>query len=254
MIIVLSPSKKLELTPLERAEVTRPELLNSAQELIGHLKQLSKEDVSALMKLSHKLTELNCERYQAFSTPFTEANAAPALTSFKGDVYDGLRAEDFTKEQCLFAQAHLRILSGLYGLLRPLDLIQPYRLEMGTRLATNKGKNLYEFWGEVITELVSRDIEASSGDRYLINLASNEYFKSIKTKQLDVPVLTVDFKEYRNEKYQSLMLYVKRARGAMARYIIQNGIERVADIKAFDSDGYAYNPSLSDEYKWVFTR
>lgn len=254
MLILISPAKKLDFDTAPITEdYTQCGFLDDAQELINTAKQLSKDDIAQLMHLSDKLAELNVDRYQQWSQPFKPQNAKPALLAFKGDVYAGMNADTFTQANLDFSQQHLRILSGLYGLLRPLDLMQAYRLEMGTRLSNPRGKNLYEFWGDKITTAVNQALGESGSDS-LINLASNEYFKSVKTKQLKGQVITAQFKEYKDGDYKMIGIYAKRARGLMSRYIIENEIIEARDIKAFDWEGYRYKPELSGDSNWVFTR
>lgn len=249
MLILLSPSKSMDFSMPTAGIFTNHDFLVDSKELIKTLKKLSQEDISSLMKLSHKLTELNFERYRNFSTPFNENNAKQAGYAFQGDVYDGLVFNKLSNEDVEFAQNHLRILSGLYGLLRPLDLIQPYRLEMGTRLKNMRGKNLYDFWGEKITKKIN-----NSEQDLIINLASNEYYKSVKPKLLKAKVVSPAFKEYKNGKYSMIMLYAKQARGLMARFIITNKINNSDDLKGFNLSGYAYNEKLSSSNEPVFTR
>lgn len=253
MLIILSPSKKLDYDTPSKLNGTQPRLLNESQVLIDTLKKLTQSQVSQLMSLSEKLAELNYHRYRSFSVPFTPENARPAIEAFKGDVYDGLQAESFSEQDIAYAEKHLRILSGLYGLLQPLDLMQAYRLEMGTRLKTVKGKNLYEFWGDKILELLCGDMNAQ-GDDVLINLASNEYYKSVQRKEFKGRIITPSFKEYKNGQYKMLMLFAKRARGSMARFIIQNKLAKPEELKQFNLDGYAFNAKLSEGDNWVFTR
>ncbi len=199
------------------------------------------------------LAELNFERYRGWHRPFTPDNAKQAILTMKGDVYTGLDAESFNAKDFSFAQKHLRILSGLYRILRPLDLMQPYRLEMGTRLENEAGRDLYAFWGEVITEALNKALKAQ-GDDLLINLASNEYFKAIKPKRLNGRIITPAFKEFKNGSYRMIGVFAKKARGLMSRYIIQSRLNEPKAIKAFDADGYAFNPGLSTQTDWVFTR
>ena len=249
MLVLLSPSKSMDFSETTKGEYSTPELLDNSSELIQTLKKLSKDEISSLMKLSHKLTELNYERYKEFSTPFTNDNAKQAAYAFKGDVYDGLKFEELKKENTKFAQNHLRILSGLYGLLRPLDLIQPYRLEMGTKLKTAKGSNLYDFWDKKITDKIN---ELEQG--LLVNLASNEYFKSVKHKLLKAEVISPAFKDYKNGEFKMIMIYAKKARGLMARYIIENEVSDAKQLLKFNYEGYAYNKELSTHKEPVFTR
>lgn len=253
MLVVISPSKTLDFETNIIEKPTNPRLLQESSKLIKHLKKLSKPDISSLMKLSHSLTELNYQRYQDFTTPFTESNAKQAIKVFKGNVYDGIDIDSYNNNDYSSAQSHLRILSGLYGLLRPLDLIQPYRLEMGTKLQNDQGKNLYEFWGEKITELINNDME-ELGTKTLINLASNEYWKAVKPKKLNGKVITISFKEYKNDTYKMVMVYVKKARGLMASYIVKNRLNNPEELKKFDLDGYKFNSTLSNDSEWFFTR
>ena len=200
-----------------------------------------------------KIAELNFERFAAWHTPFTAENAKQAVLAFKGDVYSGLQAETFTAADFKFAQAHLRILSGLYGLLRPLDLMQPYRMEMGRKINTERGGSLYEFWGTTITEGLNKQLKRLKTP-YLVNLASNEYFKSVKPRQLQGEVITPEFKDWKNGQYKMFGVYAKKARGQLSRFVIQNRLTDPQAMKAFDIDGYRFNASLSSDNKWVFTR
>ena len=252
MRIVISPAKKLyEGYALQNFPHTQPAFLQQAQTLIDILQEKDAFDIAALMKLSIKLADLNVQRYQSWHTPFSAGNAKQALFSFAGDVYQGLDAQTLSNDDITFAQAHLRILSGLYGMLRPLDLMQAYRLEMGTRLSNANGNNLYDFWGNSITEQLNQELQA---DDTLINLASTEYFKVIQAKLLQANIITPVFKENKAGTYKVVGIYAKKARGLMTRYIIQNRITDVQGIKNFAMDGYIYNPSLSDNKTWVFSR
>ena len=205
------------------------------------------------MDVSAKIAELNFERFAAWRTPFTPKNSKQAVLAFKGDVYTGLDAESLKANDFKFAQNHLRILSGLYGLLRPLDLMQPYRLEMGRKIETDRGKNLYEFWDETITEGLNQQLKKIKSE-YLINLASNEYFKSVKPKLLNAEIITPAFKDYKNGEYKMMGVYAKKARGMLSRYIIQNQMTDPELIKDFNEDGYKFNKKLSEGNTWVFTR
>ena len=205
------------------------------------------------MKISDKLATLNQQRFQDFTTPFTPQNAKQALLVFNGDVYRGIDSENYDEDDLAFAQDHLRILSGLYGILRPLDLMQPYRLEMGTKLATEKGKNLYEFWGTQISELINTELE-NTPDPCLVNLASNEYFKSVDLTSLKARVLNIAFKENKSGTYKIVAIHAKRARGLMVDFVIRDRIENPELMKGFDRDGYAFNLDLSDDATWVFCR
>jgi hypothetical protein len=254
MLIVISPAKTLDyITQPVISTHTQPEYVDQAQRLIRILRNYSVLDLAEMMHLSAKLAELNFERYHAWSPKFTTANAKQAVLAMKGDVYTGLDAETFSADDFAFAQEHLRILSGLYGLLRPLDLMQPYRLEMGTKLVNEAGTDLYAFWGGQITEGLNRQL-AAQGNRVLINLASNEYFKAVKPKQLDGRIITPQFKERKGDEYRMIGVYAKKARGLMSRYIICNRLGDPEQIKGFDGEGYAYNPALSGPEQWVFTR
>jgi cytoplasmic iron level regulating protein YaaA (DUF328/UPF0246 family) len=254
MLIVVSPAKTLDYeSPPKTRVFTRPDYLDNSQELISHLRQLSSLDISELMKVSVKIADLNFGRYKTWNKKFTEKNAKQSVLAFKGDVYTGLDAESFSSKDFSFAQKHLRILSGLYGLLRPLDLMQPYRLEMGTKLDTRRGKNLYEFWDSTITEGLNKQLNKIKSDT-LINLASNEYFKAVKPKELNAEIITPAFKEYKDGEYKMIGIYAKKARGMLSRYIIQNQLIDPADMKSFTEDGYKFNKKLSKANTWVFSR
>ena len=228
-------------------------MLGDADTLAQECKALTPADLSSLMKISDKLATLNANRFAEFSTPFTPDNARQALFAFNGDVYTGLDAQSLSEDDIAYAQQHLRILSGLYGVLRPLDLMQAYRLEMGTKLANSRGKNLYEYWGDIVTTEVNKAL-AAQGDNVLVNLASNEYFKSVKPKQLDGMIITPVFKDKKNGQYKIISFFAKKARGLMARYILQNKVEDVAGLKAFDTAGYYFSEEQSTETELVFLR
>ncbi len=254
MLIVISPAKTLDYaTPPKTKSFTLPAYLDDSQELIDRLRQLSALDIAELMKVSSKIAELNFERYESWSKDFSFDNAKQAILAFKGDVYTGLDAESLSVADLKYAQSHLRMLSGLYGLLRPLDLMQPYRLEMGTRIDNPRGKNLYEFWGTKITEGLNQQLKKIKSST-LINLASNEYFKAVKPAALQGEIITPAFKEYKNGQYKMIGVYAKKARGLMSRFIIQNRIDNVDDLQQFDVDGYGFNGKMSDDKTWVFTR
>ena len=254
MLIVVSPAKKLDYdTPAKTKKTTTPDFLDHSQVLIDRLRDFSALDIAELMHLSMKLAELNFDRYENWSLPLTTENAKQAMFAFKGDVYTGLDAETFSSADITFAQKHFRMLSGLYGLLRPLDLMFPYRLEMGTKLENERGKNLYEFWGNIITDAINKQLKASKS-KHLINLASNEYFKSVKTKEINGEIITPSFKEYKNGEYKMIGIYAKKARGMLSRYIIQNQLTEPEQIKTFDLDGYKFNKKLSNKTNLVFTR
>ncbi len=254
MLITLSPAKTLDFSPQKLTKThTTPRFLDDSQKLVDRLCKYSPIRLAKLMGISPKLAEENVERYAAWQTPFSPANAKQALLAFQGDVYIGLNAQEFSATDFRFAQDHVRILSGLYGVLRPLDLMQAYRLEMGTKLSNRRGKNLYEFWGTRITDALNDDLQAQ-GDDVLINLASNEYFKSVKPKLLEATVITPSFKEAKNGEFKLISFFAKKARGLMASYIVRNRLADPEDIKSFDCDGYRFNPKLSSESGWVFTR
>jgi len=254
MLIVISPAKTLDYeTPPKTTVFTQPDYLKDSRELISQLRDMQPHEIASLMKVSDKIAGLNFDRFQAWNKKFTEDNAKQCLLAFKGDVYTGLDAESFNSRDFKFAQKHLRILSGLYGLLRPLDLMQAYRLEMGTRLNTKRGKNLYEFWGSIITDGLNAQLKKIKSDT-LINLASNEYFKAVKPKELSAEIITPAFKEFKNGDYKMIGIYAKKARGLMSRYIIQHQLNDPADMKTFTEEGYAFNKKLSKGNNWVFTR
>ncbi|MFT6155014.1 MAG: cytoplasmic iron level regulating protein YaaA (DUF328/UPF0246 family) [Crocinitomicaceae bacterium] len=252
MLMVVSPAKTLDYeTELPIHEFTQPEMLEESQQLIDQLKKLTPTDVASLMKLSDKLADLNVNRFAHWKRPFNADNARPAIYAFKGDVYTGLDAYSFTKKEMEFAQKHLRMLSGLYGLLKPLDLMQPYRLEMGTKFSNNKGTNLYEFWGNTITDKLNENLKKNE---VILNLASNEYFKSVKIKSLKGEVITPVFKDQKSGQYKIISFYAKKARGMMAQYVIKNKINDVETIKQFDVAGYRFSEVQSKGNDWVFLR
>ncbi|MFL9815357.1 peroxide stress protein YaaA [Stutzerimonas sp. VN223-3] len=254
MLMVISPAKTLDYdTPPTTKRFTQPEHLDHAQQLIDQLRDLSPQQVSELMHLSDKLAALNVARFGGWIAEFTPDNAKQALLAFKGDVYTGLNASDFSEQDFDFAQKHLRMLSGLYGILRPLDLMQPYRLEMGTKLANARGKDLYAFWGERISGWLNEAL-ASQGDDVLLNLASNEYFGAVKRKALNARVIDVDFKDLKNGQYKIISFYAKKARGLMSRYVIKERIEQPEQLKNFAYDGYRYSPDDSSTDHLVFLR
>ncbi len=254
MLIVVSPAKTLDYeSSLPTDKHTLPELTDYSKQLIDVCRKLTPADVSSLMKVSDKIAALNVARFEQWSETFTQENARQAIFAFKGDVYTGLDALSLSQDGLDYAQQHLRMLSGLYGLLKPLDLMQPYRLEMGTRLSNPKGSNLYQFWGNIITEKLNQAIQAQ-GDNVLVNLASNEYFKSVKPKSLDAQIITPIFKDCKNGQYKVISFYAKKARGMMARYIIENRIESVADLTKFDTAGYYFCEQESTPTDLVFKR
>ncbi len=253
MIIVLSPSKALDFSPSEISNYSQPRLLDESQRLIDTVSSFNPEEVSHLMSISEKLGLLNWQRFQDFQRPFSLDNAKQALLAFKGDVYTGIETESYTDEDFNFAQNHLRILSGLYGLLRPMDIIQPYRLEMGTRLKNDRGNNLYQFWGQKIADLMNQD-QAEIDSAVLVNLASNEYFKAVAQKTLKARVLTLAFKENKSGQFKTIGIHAKKARGMMTNFIIKNRLTDPETFKEFDVAGYAFNPGLSSQDEWVFSR
>ncbi len=254
MIITLSPSKGQDFdSPLKCSTVTEPRMLDDSRQLIDLLRPCSVQQIRELMAVSENIARLNVERYQRFQLPFTPDNARPALFAFKGDVYRGIPVHEYTPADLDFAQQHLRMLSGLYGCLRPLDLIQPYRLEMKTRLKNPRGDNLYQFWGDRITRCLNEEL-AQQQEPTLVNLASNEYFKSVKPRLLQGRLLHIAFKEVKNGKARVIAVFAKRARGLMADYIIRNRIASSESIKAFEREGYGYSAQDSDHKQWVFTR
>ncbi|ENO8810317.1 peroxide stress protein YaaA [Photobacterium damselae] len=254
MLIVVSPAKTLDYdSPLVTEQYTLPELTEHSQQLIEVCRELTPMDIARLMKVSDKIAGLNAARFAEWVPTFTPENARPAIFAFKGDVYTGLAAETMTDEQIAYAQQHFRMLSGLYGLLRPLDLMQPYRLEMGTKLENPRGANLYQFWGNIITDKVNLAL-AEQGDDILVNLASNEYFKSVKPKQVKGTIITPVFKDAKKGQYKVISFYAKKARGLMARYIIDNQIDSIEKLKEFDAAGYYFVAAESTATELVFKR
>lgn len=254
MLAVLSPAKTLDFdSPPTTDLATQPDFLDQSRQLIGVARDLAPHHLSSLMGISDKLGQLNFDRFAQWHTPFDLSNAKQALLAFKGDVYTGLEAERLTQEDLRFAQGHLRILSGLYGLLRPMDLIQAYRLEMGTRLVNPRGKDLYQFWGERLTRALNAQL-ADMAQPVLVNLASNEYYKAVRPELLEAPVVTPIFKDRKNGQYKVISFYAKKARGMMAAYMVRNRLSRADGLKDFQGGGYAYREDLSTESQWVFTR
>lgn len=252
MIVVISPAKKLDFeSPAPTTDYSQLPDLSKSKKLISELKKCDAKKISNMMKLSDSLTDLNMKRYQQFKPPFTLKNAKQAMFAFKGDTYVGLDADTMKAKEIKFAQNHLRILSGLYGLLSPLDLMQPYRLEMGTKFACGEAKNLYEYWKEDITDELNKLLKK---EKVLVNCASNEYFKAVDTKKLEGSIITPQFKEKKGDEYKMVGFFAKKARGMMSRYIIDNKIDKPKDLLDFDTDGYKYNKKLSTENSPVFTR
>ena len=254
MIIVLSPAKTLDYEFESNHEHCVPAFLSQSSKLISNLKTKEPKDIASLMGLSDKLATLNFDRYQSWSpAKKVSADSKPSMLVFKGDVYQGLQAEDLNNSQMKFAQKHIRILSGLYGILRPLDLMKPYRLEMGTKLETSEGKNLYEFWGDKVQKNVLNELKDQKSD-LLINLASKEYFTVLGKLPEDINVVTPTFKDYKNGNYKIISFYAKKARGLMAKWIIQNKVTNFEDLSGFDVDGYKYSKAESTATVPVFLR
>ncbi|WP_311946905.1 peroxide stress protein YaaA [Halomonas piscis] len=254
MLSVVSPAKKLDFdTPATTAEYTQPDFLEHSQTLIDILREYSPQQLSELMSISDKLAGLNAARFGQWQTPFTPDNAKPAAQAFQGDVYAGLAAASFSDADNRFAQSHLRILSGLYGLLRPLDLIQPYRLEMGTKLANPAGKDLYAFWKPTVTQALDEAI-AQSGSKVLVNLASNEYFKAVDHQALDARIVTPVFKDEKNGRYKIISFYAKKARGLMSAWMIRERLDDVEGLKDFSVAGYGFDAAASEGDTLVFNR
>lgn len=254
MLAVLSPAKNLDYeTEYASVDVTQPRLLDDAQSLVEVCRDLSPQQLASLMKISDKLAGLNAARFSDWQLPFDEGNARPAVFAFNGDVYAGLDAATLDTQALTSAQQQLRILSGLYGLLRPLDLMQPYRLEMGTKLDNPRGKNLYEFWGDTITELLNNDLQEQGADT-LVNLASNEYFSAVNVKKLNATVVTPVFKDEKNGQYKVISFYAKKARGLMARFMVNQKTQSVSDLKAFSLAGYQFDADESSDIQLVFKR
>jgi cytoplasmic iron level regulating protein YaaA (DUF328/UPF0246 family) len=257
MIIVLSPAKSLDFdTPPHVRKHTLPDFLDDSTQLIKELRHLSPQHIATLMGISDNLAHLNYERFASWTPDFNESNAKQAMLAFNGDVYEGFDAASLSSADLDFAQKHLRILSGLYGALRPLDLIQPYRLEMGSRFANSRGRDLYAFWGSTITDALNALLASPprGSEKVLVNLASEEYFKSVKRANLVAPVVTPVFEDWKGGKYKIISFYAKRARGLMARYATTQRIGRASALKEFDVDGYAFAAEASDESRWVFRR
>lgn len=254
MLIVISPAKTLDYeSPLATKRYTQPELLLESAELMTICRELTPAQIASLMSISDKLAGLNAARFAEWYPDFTPDNARQAILAFKGDVYTGLEAETFSEADFDFAQEHLRMLSGLYGILRPLDLMQPYRLEMGTKLKNGKGPDLYHFWGDVLTEKLNHALE-QQGDSILVNLASDEYFKAIKPKKVDGTIIKPVFLDEKNGKFKIISFYAKKARGLMSRFIIQNRLTDVEQLTTFNLDGYSFDESLSNDTELTFKR
>ena len=254
MLVVISPAKNLDYdTPAVTNTFTQPEMLDDSQTLITQCQTLTPAKIGSLMKISDKLAGLNADRYASWQTPFDINNAKQALLAFNGDVYTGLDASSFSQDDFDYAQRHLRILSGLYGVLRPLDLMQAYRLEMGTNLDVGESKNLYQFWDDRISNKLNEAISIQ-GDNVLVNLASNEYFKAVKPKTLNAKIYTPVFQDCKNGQYKVISFYAKKARGMMARYILQKQLTEVSQLQKFDTAGYRFSSQKSKGNELVFTR
>ena len=253
MLVVLSPAKKLTIDGEKRDDYTLPQFSKESKKLISELRKFSPKELSKLMGISDSLAELNNERYREWNVLHELDDSKQAMFTFTGEVYSGLNASDFTKNEIEYAQDHLRILSGLYGVLRPLDLIHAYRLEMGTKLEVGKSKNLYEYWKSVIVKDINKSLK-DQGTDVVVNLASNEYFKAINKKDLKAQVVVPVFKDYKNGEYKTIMVYAKKARGMMASFIMKNRLKNIEDLIAFDEGGYIYNEEASNGNEMVFYR
>ncbi|SFT98417.1 hypothetical protein SAMN04489724_3161 [Algoriphagus locisalis] len=250
MLILISPAKTLDYSTPNFTESTQPDFQTDTQSLVRIMKKKSAKEIGELMHISDNLAELNEERFKTFQKEFTEENSKQALLAFKGDVYTKIDVDEYSKEDFDFAQSHLRILSGLYGLLKPLDLIQPYRLEMGIKLENKKGKNLYEFWDKKIAKAIN---EAAMGQP-IINLASQEYFKAVHLKSLKSPLINIEFKEFKDDSYKIIGFFAKQARGMMSNFAIKNRITDPEQLKTFNEGGYEYSDKLSEDNTWIFVR
>ena len=254
MLMILSPAKSLDMSTDHDAHLqTQPAFMSQATELVEQLRQYSPAEIASLMHVSDKLAVLNAERYASWESESTLENARQAVLAFSGDVYQGLDAPTLDEAQLDYLQDHVRILSGLYGVLRPMDLMQPYRLEMGTRLANARGKDLYAFWGSSLSESLDAELQQQV-QPVLVNLASEEYFKAVKSGMADMPVVTPVFQDWSGGKYKVVAFHAKKARGMMARYAAVNNVQDVEALKQFDSAGYEYDDGTSDERTWVFRR
>ena len=254
MLTVLSPAKTLDYeSPSITDQTSTPQFMDQSALLVDDARTMAPDDIRSLMGVSEAIASLNHERFMNWAPESTTANAKQAILAFKGDVYTGLEAETMSTKDLEFAQVHLRILSGLYGLLRPLDLMQPYRLEMGLKFSNQRGKNLYEFWGDRITDAINSDL-SSAGMETLVNLASNEYFKAVKTKSLNADIITPQFKDLKNGQYKMISFFAKKARGVMARYIIDNQLTDPEQLKSFTGSGYYFSAEQSSGNNLVFLR
>jgi cytoplasmic iron level regulating protein YaaA (DUF328/UPF0246 family) len=250
MLILISPAKSLDYSAPNFKEYTLPAFTSDIKALVSVMKKKSSREISELMHVSENLGLLNEERYKSFQKEFNTENSKQAILAFNGDVYTKIDVDNYTAEDFEFAQKHLRILSGLYGLLKPLDLIQPYRLEMGTRLETKKGRNLYEYWDKKIAKAIN---EAAAG-RPIVNLASQEYFKAVHFKTLKSPLVNIHFKEFKDGSYQVIGIFAKQARGMMTNFAITNRLENPEQLKAFNQEGYGFSAPMSSDSDWIFIR
>lgn len=254
MLAIISPAKSLDYeSAVEKFDVFQPHLADYSAQLIEICRQFSPAQIASLMSISDKLAGLNAVRFAEWQKKHNEENSRPAIYAFKGDVYTGLDVATLCREDVLFAQQHLRMLSGLYGVLRPLDLMQPYRLEMGTKLANKKGKDLYAFWGDVITQEIQAALE-EQGDDILINLASDEYYKAVKASKLNAKIIKPVFLDNKGGQYKVISFYAKKARGLMCRYIIQHRLTQIEQLKDFDLGGYWFDATASNQHEFVFKR
>ncbi|TCM60478.1 hypothetical protein EC844_1325 [Acinetobacter calcoaceticus] len=254
MLVLISPAKTLDYqSALPTDQHTQPRLLDQSQQLIDIAEKLSATEISSLMQVSDKIAQLNVERFRDWNAEFDFSTARQAIFAFKGDVYTGLDGYNISEQGLAFAQQHLRMLSGLYGLLRPLDLMMPYRLEMGIKLKNLRGSNLYEFWGDRITQLINQDL-TQSGSQLLVNLASDEYYRAVKEKNIQATVIKPVFLDQKNGQYKVISFYAKKARGLMARFIVEQQLHSVDDLKAFNSDGYYFDADNSSATELVFKR
>ncbi|MBV7388017.1 peroxide stress protein YaaA [Pasteurellaceae bacterium TAE3-ERU1] len=254
MLAIISPAKTLDYqSEVPSMHFTQSALLDHSAELMKTCRALTPAEIGSLMKISDKLAGLNAARFSEWQKTHNEDNARAALFAFKGDVYTGLDAQSLTHDEIRFAQKHLRMLSGLYGVLKPLDLMQPYRLEMGTKLKNARGANLYEFWGDIVTKELEKALE-KQGDDVLINLASDEYYKVVRPEKLSARIIKPVFLDYKNGKYKVISFYAKKARGMMCRYMVQNQITEPEALQGFDLGGYGFDKAQSSQDEWVFTR
>ena len=255
MIILLSPAKIQNFKPQSQiTDFSKPHFMNEAEQLVNIMRELSPAELSKLLEINTNLSHLNTDRHLNWHRPFTLKNAKQAVLVFDGEVYRGLNAQDFNQEEIAYMQNHLRLFSGLYGVLRPLDLIQPYRIDVSSRLENPNGKDLYAFWKEKVTAQVISDLKKSGKPQVILNLASGEYIKTLNVKANKLNIVDVEFYEYKNDKYKQIVIYTKKARGMLARFVIQNQIENIEDLKGFGEEGYWFSPQLSTETKLVFTR